>query len=252
MTVATTKIAEAVSAAKAHVSSEAKARVREEERQCDQCKKTKAKSDVTKEQVKKHRAVCREREAQRVDWSEDIAGASCPVSTLSSTAGPHAPYLSRQPRRALRNLSKGACGVGCSGRARVRRGYEPRRVDRPESTSGASPPLFQSSNPRPPSPPFLAVHPIQYMTNLLCYCQVGWCKPLGLPGSTPGVTREFHITTTTTRAVWCVPHRIHPHLLHSLPLLQSIDPGFEPESMMTRAPRQVIDSATTDGGGDHW
>ena len=111
--------------------------------------------------------------------------------------------------------------------------------------------LFQSSNPRPPSPPFLAVHPIQYMTNLLCYCQVGWCKPLGLPGSTPGVTREFHITTTTTRAVWCVPHRIHPHLLHSLPLLQSIDPGFEPESMMTRAPRQVIDSATTDGCGDH-
>ena len=84
-----------------------------------------------------------------VDWSEDIAGAPCPVSTLSSTAGPHAPYLSRQPRRALRNLSKGACGVGCSGRARVRRGCEPRRVDRPESTSGASPPLFQSSNAAP-------------------------------------------------------------------------------------------------------
>ena len=64
MAAATTKIAEAVSAAKAHVSSEAKARVREGERQCDQCKKTKAKSDVTKEQVKRHRAVCRERKAK--------------------------------------------------------------------------------------------------------------------------------------------------------------------------------------------
>lgn len=141
---------------------------------------------------------CREREPQRVDWSEDIAGAPCPVSTLSSTAGPHAPYLSRQPRRALRNLSKGACGVGCSGRARVRRGCEPRRVDRPESTSGASPPSFSLQMPRPPPPPFLAEHPIQYMTNFLCYCQVGWCKPFGLPGSTPGVTL-------------CAPHHHHHH-----------------------------------------
>ena len=84
----------------------------------------------------------REREPRRVDWSEDIAGASCPVSTLSSTARPHTPYLSRQPRRALMNLSKGACGVGCSGRARVHRGREPRRINRPESTSGASPSSF--------------------------------------------------------------------------------------------------------------
>ena len=47
MAAATTKIAEAVSAAKAYVSSEAKARVREEERQCEQCKKNKAKSDIS-------------------------------------------------------------------------------------------------------------------------------------------------------------------------------------------------------------
>ena len=77
MAAATTKIAEAVSAAKAHVSSEAKARVREEERQCDQCNKTKVKSDVTKEQVKKHRAVCRECKAKARAMHEERRCANC-------------------------------------------------------------------------------------------------------------------------------------------------------------------------------
>ena len=77
MAAATTKIAEAVSAAKARVSSEAKARVREEKRQCDQCKKTKAKSDVTKEQVKKHRAVCRECKAKARAMHEERRCANC-------------------------------------------------------------------------------------------------------------------------------------------------------------------------------
>ena len=77
MAAATTKIAEAVSAAKAHVSSEAKARVREEERLCDQCKKTQAKRDLTKEQVKKHRAVCRECEAKARAMHEERRCANC-------------------------------------------------------------------------------------------------------------------------------------------------------------------------------
>ncbi len=66
-----------MSGAKAHVSSEAKARVREEERQCDQCKKTKAKSDFTKEQVKKHRAVCRECKAKARAMNEERRCANC-------------------------------------------------------------------------------------------------------------------------------------------------------------------------------
>ena len=196
---------------------------------------------------------CREREPQRVDWSEDIAGAPCPVSTLSSTAGPHAPYLSRQPRRALRNLSKGACGVGCSGRARVRRGCEPRRVDRPESTSGASPPLFQSSNAAPTTTTVSRGTPNPIYDELSMLLPSRLVQALRASRFNPwGDTVRTTPPPPPPHAVWCLPHRIHPHHLHSLPLLLSIDPGFEPESMMTRAPRQEIDSATTDGGGDHW